>query len=518
MVVKVALLVIFFAVTILIGVLYKKKVKTMNDFVLGGRNMGPWITAFAYGTSYFSAVIFVGYAGTFGWRFGISAFWIGIGNALIGSLLAWLVLGRRTRILTKHLDSATMPDFFGKRYDSKLLKILSSVIVFVFLVPYSASVYKGLSGIFSITLDIPFEYCIIGMAVLTAIYVVLGGYMATALNSFIQGVIMLVGIVLVVIAVLSGHGGFSDSIALLSQEAVPAGATGEGIQGAYVSFFGPDLFNLIGVVILTSLGTWGLPQMIHKFYTIKDEKAITKGAIISTIFAFVVGGGSYFIGGFGRLFVEANEAGGPSVGYDNVVPTMLMNLEGTMGKTLLDLLLGIVIVLILSASMSTLSSIVISSASTFTLDFLKGTFLKKISEKTSMLLIRILCIAFVAASVILAMNAQYITNLMGISWGALSGAFLAPFLYGLYWKRTNKWGVLAGFVSGIGIVTANMLLNNVVESSVAGALAMFAGLIVVPVVSLITPKPEKKLVEDCFACYDSKVEVQAKYALGEEEK
>ena len=495
MVAKIALLAVFFIATLALGIIYKKKIHSMDDFVLGGRSVGPWLTAFSYGTSYFSAVVFIGYSGQFGWNFGISAFWIGIANALLGSLAAWVVLGKRTRTMTKHLGAATMPDFFSKRYNSKALKLVSALIIFVFLVPYSASVYKGLSGIFSMAFGIDFKYCIIGMAVLTCIYVVLGGYMAAAANNFVQGIVMLGGIVAVVFAVLNGKGGFTEAVTALSQVEVAEGTIGEGMKGAYTSLFGPDPLSLLGVMILTSLGTWGLPQMIHKFYTIDSEKSITKGAVISTIFAFVVAGGSYFIGGFGRLYVQSGEGGMPSVAYDEIMPNML---EGVLP----DILMGLVVVLVLSASMSTLSSLVISSASTLTVDFFKGFIKKDMKDNQQMIFTRAFCVLFMAISVVLALfPGTLITNLMAISWGALSGAFLAPFMYGLYSKRITNASVWVSFIAGIGFIVLNMFMKFMSGTS-AGAVSMLITLVLVPVVSMITKKPDKEHVEKCFSCYN----------------
>ena len=151
MAVKLIMLVIFFGIMITVGVMSRKHASSVTGFVLGGRNVGPWLTAFAYGTSYFSAVVFVGYAGQFGWKYGLASTWIGLGNAFLGSLLAWVVLGRRTRIMTHHLQAATMPDFFGKRFDSHALRIAASAIVFIFLIPYTASLYNGLSRLFGMT-------------------------------------------------------------------------------------------------------------------------------------------------------------------------------------------------------------------------------------------------------------------------------------------------------------------------------------------------------------------------------
>ena len=515
MFIKLFFLIIFFAVMVGVGLYARKHATNVNDFVLGGRSVGPWLTAFAYGTSYFSAVVFVGYAGQFGYKYGLASTWIGIGNALIGSLLAWVVLGRRTRIMTNHLSAATMPEYFGKRYNSNALRIAASAIAFVFLIPYTASVYNGLSRLFGMAFDIPYEVCVIVMAVLTCVYVILGGYMATAINDFIQGIIMLGGIVAVIAAVLNGRGGFMAAVRALSEFESDAAVT-MGQQGAFTSFFGPDPLNLLGVVILTSLGTWGLPQMVHKFYAIKDEKSIQSGTIISTFFAVIVSGGCYFLGGFGRLFDTAaiHKADG-SVIFDAIIPSML--------STLPDLLVGIVIVLVLSASMSTLSSLVLTSSSTLTLDFLKDNIIKKMTEKKQLLCMRILLVFFILCSVVLALFppksvAQFIAQLMGISWGALAGAFLAPFLYGLYWKGVTRAAVWASFACGIGVTVSNLFLSYIASPINAGAIAMVLGLVVVPVVSWLTPKMEEKEVNRIFECLEEQVVVDKKIALPKEKK
>ena len=509
MVVKLLLLAVFFAVMVGVGVYSRKHAGNVNDFVLGGRSVGPWLTAFAYGTSYFSAVVFVGYAGQFGWKYGLASTWIGIGNALIGSLLAWVILGRRTRIMTNHLKAATMPDFFGKRFDSNALRIAASAIAFVFLIPYTASLYNGLSRLFGMSFDIPYTVCVVIMAVLTGIYVILGGYMATAINDFIQGIVMLGGIVAVIAAVLNGQGGFMNAVAQLAQleSDVPITA---GQPGAFTAFFGPDPLNLLGVVILTSLGTWGLPQMVHKFYTIKDEKSVKAGTVISTFFALVISGGCYFMGGFGRLFEDASIYGPDgAIVYDAIIPSMLSRLP--------DILIGIVIILVLSASMSTLSSLVLTSSSTLTLDFIKGNLVKNMSDKLQLLVMRVLIVFFIAISVVLALNPPtFIAQLMGISWGALAGAFLAPFLYGLCWKRVTRPAVWASFICGVGITVLNMFLHFIQSPINAGAAAMIAGLVVVPAVSFLTPVFDKKQVEEIFTCYNETVSVRKKTSLPEE--
>lgn len=497
---KIIMLVAFFAVMIGVGFYCRKEAQNVDGFVLGGRKVGPWLTAFAYGTSYFSAVVFVGYAGQFGWKYGIASTWAGIGNAVIGSLLAWIILGKRTRIMSHTLNSSTMPDFFGKRFDAKSLKIGASIITFVFLIPYTASLYNGLSRLFGMAFNIDYTICVIIMAVLTGVYVIAGGYMATAINDFIQGIVMLGGIVAVIIAVINGKGGFASAFAQMTQVSDPSvGAE----QGAFASIFGPDPIGLLGVVILTSLGTWGLPQMVQKFYAIKDESAIKKGTIISTIFALVVAGGCYFLGGFGRLFADQIDV--KAGGYDSIIPTMLSGLP--------DILIGIVVILVLSASMSTLSSLVLTSSSTITIDLVNEAKKKKMSDKSQVLLMRVLIVVFIALSVIIAIvqyksNVTFIAQLMGISWGALAGAFLAPFLYSLFWKGTTKAACWVNFVFSaafmlidlFGNLTGAQILPVLLRSPInAGAFCMLAGFAIVPIVSAFTKKPSVGITEFAFS-------------------
>ncbi len=515
-----AFLVVFFAVMIGIGIFCRRTATDVNGFVLGGRNVGPWLTAFAFGTSYFSAVIFVGYAGQFGWNFGLASTWIGLGNAFIGSLLAWSVLGRRTRIMTQHLGSKTMPDFFGTRFNSKSLKVAASAITFLFLIPYTASLYNGLSRLFSMAYEgVDYSVCVVIMAVLTGVYVLFGGYMATAINDFIQGIVMLVGIVAVIGAVLADNGGLTAAVEQLATDSTFGG-------WQFASFFGPQPLFLLFVVLLTSLGTWGLPQMVGKFYAIKNEDAIKKGTVISTLFAIVVAGGCYFLGGFGRLYggMVADEVSNRK--FDGIIPAML--------STLSPVLIGIVIVLVLSASMSTLSSLVLTSGSTLTLDFIAPLKKGEMKEKSKMLCIRAFIVFFIAVSAFIAIMQYKSTNLliaqmMGVSWGALAGAFLAPFLYGLYWKGVTKPAVVCSFIFGVGLEIVQLLISvNVfsvadvpvlsfvfTNSLYSGVFAMVGGLVLVPIVSLLTRKAKPDDVDEKFRCYEMTKVVEITDSLGD---
>ena len=507
MIIKITLTIIFLAVMIGVGIYTRKQASSVDGFVLGGRSVGPWLTAFAFGTSYFSAVVFVGYAGQFGWKYGLSSTWIGVGNAVIGSLLAWLILGRRTKLMTQHIESRTMPDFFGTRFADQGLRIVASVIAFVFLIPYTAGVYKGISTLFEMGFGIPYEYCVIIMAALTAVYVILGGYKATAMNDFIQGIIMLFGIVAVILAVLNIQGGLFNAVERLA--AMPSD-TDPAVNGGFASWFGPDPWNLLGVVVLTSLGTWGLPQMVGKFYSITDESAIHRGTVISTVFAFVVAGGCYFLGGFGRLFGMPPVLPNGKLAFDSIVPSMLV--------TLPDVLIALVVLLVLSASMSTLASLVLTSSSTMTLDLIyrdkkslpgeveDGTIDDTVAEKIErrkVVVMRVLIMFFIAISLLIALNPPtFIAQLMGISWGALAGAFLAPFMLGLYWRGITTASVWACFAWGVGITVVNMLLGNPINPINCGAIAMVGGFPICWLVSLFTKKLPQQTVDSIFKCYE----------------
>ena len=494
-----------------IGIISYRKVKTLDGFLLGNRKVGGWATAFAYGTTYFSAVVFVGYAGQHGWNIGIGAVWIGIGNAILGCLLSWLLLANRTKKMTKKLDAKTMPDYFEKRYNSKGMKLIASIVIFVFLVPYSAAVYKGLGSLFSAvfpTVDTWVWMLII--ACITAVYLVAGGYFATSYTDMIQGIIMIVGVICLVIAVLcNGNvGGISGLIENLGKfESLPNDPNP--VTGSQLtSIFGGSAFKFLCFnILLTSFGTWGLPQMINKFYAIKDTTAIKRGTIVSTIFCFVIGCGAYLIGSTSRLILGGQL---PKGGIDSIIPTMLMQVLGN--GTLGIILLSVIMILLLSASMSTLEAVVLTSASAVAVDFIPSVIKKQINPKKQVTLTRILCFVFVACSFIFAtLNIPIIVSLMSFSWGVVSGCFIGPYVWGLFSKKITKIGAYSGMIAGLATVgIATLVISITSDFSTAakmapemGVSAMAVSFIIVPIVSALTKKKpeEQKRVQEIFECY-----------------
>lgn len=473
-----------------IGFVTSKKNKNMGDFTVGGRNAGAWMSAFSYGTAYFSAVMFIGYAGGTGWKYGLWGVLPGIGNAIIGSLLAWLVLAKRTRKVTRENGITSMPQLFEKTFQSRSMKLFSAIVIFVFLMPYSASVYKGLTSVCSVLLGISEMTCMIIIAIVSAVIVVAGGYVAALRADFVQGAVMLVGVGALIFAVFNSDnvGGFADGFKNIADKT----------ENLNLTAF--DHIGLWATVMMTSLGTWGLPQMIHKYYGIRDDKEVKRGTVISTFFAFVVAGGGYLIGSLSHLFFDEIPAGGS----DFIVPNMLND------SGIADVLVGLVLVLLIAASVSTLSSITITAASTLTMDIVRDRFLKD-KERDISFLTKIVCVIFVACSFLIAWKGTGtpILDMMSYSWGIISGSFLAPYAVSLYWKKANSKGAWAGMIGGFAValpplvaklLNSDLTLGGFGKLSDMGAhfacLSMVVSLLLVILVSamtqnVITSKKEK---------------------------
>lgn len=481
---------IYIALMIGVGIWGALRTKTLGDFFLGGRQFGAWVTAFAYGTTYFSAVVFIGFAGKFGWNNGPAAMSVGIGNAIAGAFLAWMVLGRRTRRMTHNLDVMTMPEFFFRRYGLYVMKPFAAMVIFIFLLPYSAGVYKGLAELFvAVFPGVPFTTAILIMAVITGAYLILGGYFAVAITDCIQGVIMLVGALLLVhfMAQAANPGGsIVETARLASQKYAEHKAAG-------LANPGPG-YLLPSIVAMTSFGCWALPQMVHKFYAVKSEGMIVRGAVVCTVFALVIGCAAYFTGSLSHLFFDQLPQVANGAPQDTLVPRMLV--DPRVPKPLL----GLILVLLLSASMSTLLGLVLVSASAVTIDLYKGMVDENVSHRTSITLMRFLCAVFIALSYFIATHRiTFIETLMSLSWGAVSGAFLAPFLYGLFWRRTTGLGAMAGMVSGIVTSVALFFLLPKSLAAFAACLGMAVPFAIVPIVSLFTPRVPETIVEKAFA-------------------
>ena len=480
------LLLVFLAVMICVGIWGMRKTATLNDFFLGGRSVGPWMSAFAYGTTYFSASVFIGFAGKQGWGFGPSALLIGIGNAIVGAFAAWFILGRRTRHMTQNLNTMTMPEFLEARFDSDHIKMIAAVIIFIFLLPYSAGIFKGLGHLFESTFHISFDFALIILVVITGIYLVLGGYFAVTVTSFIQGIIMLVGAALMLTVLIVKAGGLTQAIQTVNTNYpahVPVAQQ-------------PSWLTVASLIFMTSVGSWGLPQMVQKFYAIKNEQVIPKAAIITTIFSLVIGITAYGSGILAHVFMSNDTVprlANGGINFDQIMPNLL-------STELPEALLAIIMLLILSASMSSLASLVLVSASSITVDLYKGYLHKDITEKGSVIMMRSLSVVFIFATYLISkLQLGFIVTLQSLSWGVLSGAFLAPYLLGIYSKKITKAAAYAGIYTGAGTAIILTMTMGAANSALAASIAIIVPFFVVPLVSAFTPKVDKAILDKAFA-------------------
>ena len=479
------LLLVYLLVMICVGVWSLRNTTTLQDYFLGGRTCGPWVSAFAYGTTYFSAVVFIGFAGKQGWLFGFDCLWIALGNAVFGAALAWIVLGKKTRNMTQRLNTMTMPEFLEARYESAHMKMIAAVLIFIFLLPYSASVFKGLGNLFESTFHISYDLSLIILVAVTGIYLVLGGYSAVTLTDFIQGFIMIAGAVAVCSVITFKAGGINTAITrvneIYSQHVPPAQQ--------------PSVLTIASLVFMTSFGTWGMPQMVQKFYAVKDEKVIPKATVICGFFALIIGFCAYFPGVLSHLFFTAETlprlaSGG--IDFDKIMPTLFTT-------HVPELLMALMMLLILAASMSSLASMILVSSSAITIDLYKGYLNKDVPEQKSVLIMRVMSAIFILATYLISrLQIGFIVTLMSLSWGVLSGAFMAPYILGIYSKKITKAGAYAGLYTGAASAVILTMCLGPANSPLAASIAIVVPFIITPVVSLFTKKISPELIKKAF--------------------
>ena len=460
-----------------VGVIGMRRTKSFSDFFLGGRGIGPWMTAFTYAASYFSAVLFIGFAGKIGWAFGYSGLWIAVGNSLIGVLAVWWLLGNRIRKLSAEYGVATMPEFLEQRYDSRFLKLFAALCVFVFFIPYSSAVFMGLSYLFQSNFDMPYWAALIIMGVFTTMYMVMGGYKSMAMIDVLFGIIMVAGVCILLWFTVHKGGGLDRITTDLTA-----------IKPALTKAIGPPgIWPLFCLVFLTSVAPFGMPQLLQKFYAIKDHKSVQIGMVASTCLAVLIGGVAYFVGATSRLFLtretapNAFEADGAPI-WDRLMPELLANVVPSSLSVLM-------LLLVLSASMSTLAALVLISSSAVVKDFYAGFVKADADDRRLMLLMRCLSAMFILVSILLAAGKfRTIVAILSISWGAIGAVFLGPFLWGLFTKWCNKTGAIASAVIGLAVALILFALGGWTSKAApeAGTIGMLVSLAANPIFSLLS--------------------------------
>jgi solute:Na+ symporter, SSS family len=479
MIAKIIILAAFALMTIIVGIIASRKTQSFSDFFLGGGTIGPWMTAFTYGAAYFSAVLFIGFAGKIGWEFGYSSLWVAAGNSFVGVLGVWFILGPRIKQMATDTGAQTMADYLERRYDSKAFNIYTSICIFVFFIPYTAAVFMGLSYLFQANFNMSYTAALTFMGVFTAVYLVLGGYRSMTMIDVIFGIIMIAGVIILFGSVVNKGGGVASISAVLSS-----------IDPKLTSAVGPPgWWPLFSLVFLTSIAPFAMPQLVQKFYAIKDKRSIYKGMIASTLFSVLISGVAYFTGSTLRVFIspETSTTGfinGKPI-FDNLMPEMLAKVVPS-GLSILILLL------VISASMSTLAALVLISSSSVSKDVYSRFINKNATDKQMTLLMRVFSAFFVLLSVLLAyLKPSTIVAILAISWGSIGAAFLGPFVWGLLSKRMTKLGAYSSSILGLGTCLA--LYVKGIPPPQAGTIGMIVSLCVNPIVSLVIPIKKPKL-------------------------
>ncbi|NQT65622.1 MAG: sodium:solute symporter [FCB group bacterium] len=467
---------LYAAMVITIGIKGSRKTKSFDDFALGGGKVGPWMTAFSYGTAYFSAVLFIGFAGKIGWAFGLSGLWIALGNTIIGVFGVWYLLGIKVKQEALRYNVHTMPELLEARFTSPFLKIFTSAAIFIFFIPYTAAVFMGLSYLFEFTFNMPYAYVLLFMGIFTGIYLVLGGYKSMAMIDVIFGMIMTIGVVILLVSTIQKGGGLPNIITAL-----------RAIDPKLIAPVGPPgIIPLLSLIMLTSVAPFAMPQLLQKFYAIKDSRSVKIGMFASTAFALLVAGIAYFTGALTRIFL--NPASNPAA-FENGKPVFDALMPEMLITVIPSALTVVILLLILAASMSTLASLVLISSTSITKDIYKGFINKNANDKQLTSIVRIGSVFFILLSMILAfLKPAVIVTILSISWGAIASVFLGPFIWGIFNKRVTRLGAIIGSAGGLGICLTLFVVWGAKMVPQAGSVGMISSLALVPIFSLFGKK------------------------------
>jgi len=471
-------LVLYMGLLIIVGLLTSRKMRNVEDFYIGGRNVGPWVTALSYVAAYFSSVVIIG-GGGFGYKYGMATLWIGAANVLFGCTLAWIVLGRRLREFTTRLKTMTVPGFLAERFSAKEARILSAVAIAVFLVVYNVSILKGMGHIFEVLMGMPYIYGVLLSGAIIIAYVSLGGYLAVVWTGFFQAWVMGAGLILLTVGALKAVGGLAA--ANLSLAAIDRGLVET-----------PGVWGWAGLVsygLIVSFGVWGMPQLLVRFYSIKSVDVLRIGTVVATI------GGSmallpYLVGAITRVLHPG------LTNPDLAIPTLTKAILSPWGGAVF--LAGVI-----SAGMSTFASVLIITSSAIVRDFLQKGLGKDLSERQAFSYSRIASAAIGLISLAIALRPPaLIMVLTAFSWAAIASTCLWPILAGIYWKGATRWGIIASMTSGLTVALVWMALGSPfgLHGFIPGTAT---GLISLVVVSLVTPKLPQEHLERVWGGGDS---------------
>lgn len=500
-------MVIYMAVVIVIGVLYAKRAnKNSEAYFLGGRSLGPWVTAMSAEASDMSGWLLMGLPGVAYW-FGLAdAFWTAFGLA-VGTYLNWLIVSKRLRRYSVRANNAiTLPEFFSNRFreKKKTIMFLAAAFILIFFTFYAASCFVTCGKLFSALFDAPYVPMMIVGAVFVLLYTLLGGFLAESVSDFMQAIVMIVALTLIVILGTTNAGGIGAVVENARQ--IPGfleffglanpvlGENGQQLMEAGKPLFGAASdygFLTVCSMLAWGLGYFGMPQVLLRFMAIRNEKELDRSRRIAMVWVVISLGVAVFIGIVGRqLYPTAHLTKSAA---ENIFITLATN-------SLPPILAGFVMAGILAATISSSDSYLLIAASAFAKNIFQGICKKNATDKQVMLISRITLLVLALIGIVIALDeGSVIFHIVSFAWAGFGATFGPLMIFSLFWKRINKAGAIAGMIGGAAMV----FLWKLVISELGGIFAIYELLpaflfscLCIVVVSLLTKAPSKEVEED----------------------
>lgn len=497
-----------------IGISVADKNKTSSDFYLGGRSLGPLVTAMSAEASDMSGWLLMGLPAVAMMGGLAEASWTAIGLA-IGTYLNWLIVAKKLRVYSQRIDTFTLPHFFSKRFGDKnnILNTIAALFIIVFFIPYTASGFAACGKLFNSLFGIDYVTAMVLSAAVIIIYCTLGGFLAASTTDFIQSIVMTIAL-FVVIGFSEGLvNGFSNVFANVSNlngflDLFKGFNVATGTTGSYGAL-------PVASTLAWGLGYFGMPHILLRFMAIEDENKLKVSRRVASVWVVISMGVAVLIGVIGYSLMTKGIIGP----YDSASAgeTIIVDIARFLSRygIIPTITAGIILAGILASTMSTADSQLLAAASSVSQNLLQETFKIKISQKTSMWLARIAVIVISAIAIFLARDPNSsVFGIVSFAWAGFGAAFGPLVLCALFWKRTNKYGAIAGMIAGGAMI---FIWKFIIRKVFAGTVldiyellpAFILGLVVIIVVSLLTKAPEKEIT-DIFEEVTSKTQAKAK--------
>lgn len=496
-----ASIVIYLVATILVGVYYSRKGsgESSDQFFLGGRRLGPVVTAMSAEASDMSSYLLMGLPGL-AYLAGVAEVgWTVIGLA-VGTYLNWLIVAKRLRRYSARLGAYTIPDYFSRRYGDQrnILACMAAIVILIFFVPYTASGFKAVGTLFNSLFNVDYHVAMIVGAVVIIGYTVLGGFLAVSTTDLIQSIVMTIALLVITVFSLQQAGGLS--VVMDNAKALPGYLNPTQGYDAAAGAAGSFGFLPIVSTLAWGLGYFGMPHILLRFMAIRDEKELTTSRRIASVWVVISMAIAICIGVIGYSVSVAGKI--PFLTDSAASETIIVQLSDLMSKygVVLALAAGVVLAGILASTMSTADSQLLAASSSMSQDLLQSFFGVKLSQKAEMIVARATVVVIAIVAVILAWDPNSsVFRVVSFAWAGFGAAFGPVMLMSLFWKRSNKWGALAGMVAG----GAMVFLWKFGIAKLGGAWAIYellpafiVGCVALVVVSLLTPAPEQKIVDE----------------------